>query len=253
MYHSVTFGDKNSWDDWRLVPSSRPLFNPPAQKVTTLDIPGGDGVIDLSQSLTGYPVYQNRTGSIEFIVMNDFKPWHMAYSDIMDYLHGQKLRAVLEDDPEYFYEGRFTVNAWKSEKDWSRITIDYDVGPYKWSLLSSTDDWLWDPFNFQNGVIRPALFKNIAVTTVKRTVKLAADLFGRAPVCPQFFVTSSDKRGVHIRFVNPTLGLDETKLLTDGTIQFPEFVLFGNQGATLELWCDTGTGTVSVDFRVGRL
>ena len=66
-------------------------------------------------------------------------------------------------------------------------------------------------------------------------------------------MTSSDKRGVHIRFVNPTLGLDETKLLTDGTIQFPEFVLFGNQGATLELWCDTGTGTVSVDFRVGRL
>ena len=232
MYHSVTFGDKNSWDDWRLVPASRPLFNPPAQKVTTLDIPGGDGVIDLSQSLTGYPVYQNRTGSIEFIVMNDFKPWHMAYSDIMDYLHGQKLRAVLEDDPEYFYEGRFTVNAWKSEKDWSRITIDYDVGPYKWSLLSSTDDWLWDPFNFQNGVIRPALFKNITVTTAKKTVKLAADLFGRAPVCPQFFVSSSDERGVHIRFVNPTLGLDETKLLTDGTIQFPEFVIFGDQGAT---------------------
>lgn len=131
MYHSVTFGDKNTWDDWRLVPASRPVFNPPAQKVKTLEIPGGDGVIDLSQSLTGYPVYQNRTGSIEFIVMNDFKPWHMAYSDIMDYLHGQKLRAILEDDPEYFYEGRFVVNAWKSEKDWSRITIDYDVGPYE--------------------------------------------------------------------------------------------------------------------------
>ena len=178
MYHSITIGGKNTWDDWRLVPASRPVFNPPAQKVKTLEIPGGDGVIDLSQSLTGYPVYQNRTGSIEFIVMNDFKPWHMAYSDIMDYLHGQKLRAVLEDDPEYFYEGRFTINVWKSEKDWSRITIDYDVGPYKWSVLSSTDDWLWDPFNFQNGVIRPAVFKDIAVTEEIRAVKLAALLFG---------------------------------------------------------------------------
>ena len=74
MYHSITIGGKNTWDDWRLVPASRPVFNPPAQKVKTLEIPGGDGVIDLSQSLTGYPVYQNRTGSIEFIVMNDFKP-----------------------------------------------------------------------------------------------------------------------------------------------------------------------------------
>lgn len=253
MYHSITFGDKNTWDDWRLVPSSRPLFNPPAQKVKTLDIPGGDGLIDLSQALTGYPVYQNRTGSIEFIVMNDFKPWHTAYSDIMDYLHGQTMRAILEDDPEYFYEGRFTVNAWKSEQHWSRIVIDYSVGPYKWSVLSSIDDWLWDPFNFQNGVIRAKFFKNIAVTTATTTRRLAATLFGRAPVCPNFIVTSTARRGIHIRFVNSQLGLDVTKLLPDGTIQIPEFVFFGDQGATIYLWCDSGSGTVSIDFRQGRL
>ncbi len=253
MYHSVTFGDKNTWDDWRLVPSSRPLFDPPAQKVKTLDIPGGDGVIDLSQALTGYPVYQNRTGSMEFIVMNDFKPWQTAYSDIMDYLHGQTMRAVLEDDPEYFYEGRFAVNAWKSEKDWSRIVIDYDVGPYKWTLLSSIDDWLWDPFNFQNGVIRPALFKNIAVTPSAKELNWDARAFGRAPVCPAFIVETSEGRGVHIRFVNRKLGLDITALLHDGILQVPEFVFFGDQGATVFLWCDSGSGTVSVDFRQGRL
>lgn len=253
MYHSITFGDKNTWNDWRLVPSSRPVFNPPAQKTKTLEIPGGDGVIDLSQALTGYPVYQNRSGSIEFIVMNDFKPWHMAYSDIMDYLHGQTMRAVLEDDPEYFYEGRFTINNWKSQKDWSRITIDYNVGPYKWSLLSSIDDWLWDPFNFQNGIIRPMLFKDIAVTTAKLTRRLEAVLFGRAPVCPRFIVSTTAGNGVHIRFVNPQLKLDITKLLFDGEVQIPEFVFFGNQGAIIDLWCDSGTGTVSVDFRQGRL
>ena len=253
MYHSITFGEKNTWDDWRLVPSSRPVFNPPAQKVKTLDIPGGDGVIDLSQALTGYPVYQNRTGSIEFIVMNGFKPWHMAYSDIMDYLHGQTMRAVLEDDPEYFYEGRFTVNAWKSEKDWSRITIDYSVGPYKWSVLSSLDDWLWDPFNFQNGIIRTALFKDIAVTTDVKSRKLDAALFGRAPVCPRFDVSSTAGRGVYVRFVNSQLGIDISKLLPDGTIQIPEFVFFGTQDTTIYLWCDSGTGTVSIDFRQGRL
>lgn len=253
MYHSITFGEKNTWDDWRLVPSSRPVFNPPTQKVKTLDIPGGDGVIDLSQALTGYPVYQNRTGSIEFIVMNGFKPWHMAYSDIMDYLHGQTMRAVLEDDPEYFYEGRFTVNAWKSEKDWSRIVIDYSVGPYKWSVLSSLDDWLWDPFNFQNGVIRTALFKDIAVTTDVKSRKLDAALFGRAPVCPRFDVSSTAGRGVYVRFVNPQLGIDISKLLPDGTIQIPEFVFFGTQDTTIYLWCDSGTGTVSIDFRQGRL
>ena len=254
MYHSVTFGEKNTWDDWRLVPASRPVFNPPAQKVKTLDVPGGDGVIDLSQALTGYPVYQNRTGSMEFIVMNDFKPWQTAYSDIMDYLHGQKLRAVLEDDPEYFYEGRFTVNTWKSEKDWSRIVVDYSVGPYKWSRLSSIDDWLWDSFNFQNGVIRAAIFKNISVapSTITR-LPIDAKLLGRAPVYPRFIVSSTAGRGVHVHFINPQLGIDERKLLPDGTIQFPEFVFFGDQGVIIYFWCDSGSGTVSVDFRHGRL
>lgn len=253
MYHSVTFGDKNTWEDWRLVPSSRPVFNPPPQKIKTVDIPGGNGLIDLSESLTGYPVYENRTGSMEFIVMNDFKRWHIAYSDILDYLHGQTMRAILEDDPEYFYEGRFTVNQWKSEKDWSRIVIDYSVGPYKWSVLSSIDDWRWDPFNFQTGAILPILFRNLAVTTNVKEHRFRSELLGKAPICPRFLVTSTAKRGVKARFINHALGIDETKLIPDGTVQIPEFVFFGNQGAIISLWCDSGTGTVSIEFRQGRL
>lgn len=253
MYHSVTFGEKNTWDDWKLVPTSRPLFNPPAQKVKTLEIPGGDGVIDLSQSLTGYPVFQNRTGSMEFVVLNGFKPWHMAFSDIMDYLHGQVMRAVLEDDPEYYYEGRFAVNSWKSDKDNSKITIDYDVGPYKWSLQSSTSDWLWDPFNFQNGVIGTAKFTNIGLTTEQKEIRFDAELLGKAPVCPTFSVRTSEMRGVHIRFLNPRLGIDSTKVLPEGENQFPEFVFYGDLGATIYLWLDAGDGKVSIDFRRGRL
>ena len=39
---------------------------------------------------------------------------------------------------------------------------------------AALDQWLWDPFNFQNGVIQAALFRNIAVTTeMKEIVRLA--------------------------------------------------------------------------------
>lgn len=253
MYHSITFGDKNTWDDWRLVPASRPVFNPPAQKTKVIDIPGGDGVIDLSQALTGYPIYQNRTGSIEFIVMNDFRAWQVAYSEIMDYLHGQSMRAVLEDDPEYFYEGRFVVNSWKSEKDWSRITIDYDLNPYKWALQSSTDEWLWDPFNFQNGVIQSTLFREVSITTAQTEIQVPQAFYGRAPVCPNFIVQSTAGKGVYVRFVNTQLGVDMTKLLSDGTTRIPEFTFHGGKGSTIYLWCDGGTAIVSIDFNQGRL
>ena len=73
MYHSINFGNKNTWDDWKIVPASRPVFKSPALKKKTIEIPGADGFIDLSESLTGYPVYSNREGSFEFVVMNDFK------------------------------------------------------------------------------------------------------------------------------------------------------------------------------------
>ena len=79
MYHSITFGDRNTWDDWHLIPSTRPLFNPPDAKTHYVDIPGANGQLDLIESLTGYPLYENRTGSIEFYVANGYEDWAVLY------------------------------------------------------------------------------------------------------------------------------------------------------------------------------
>lgn len=131
MYHSVTFGNKNTWDDWFLIPSSRPVFNPPEVKTNYLEIPGSDGVLDLTAALTGSPNYSNRIGSFEFIVDNGHKEWFEIYSEISNYLHGQVMKAILEDSPDYYYEGRFSVKEWKSDPTHSLITIDYNVDTYK--------------------------------------------------------------------------------------------------------------------------
>lgn len=154
MYHSITIGEKNTWDDWHLIPTSRPLFNPPSVKTHLVDIPGGDGVLNLTYALAGRPTFNNRTGSWTFVVQNGFMDWATLYSEIMVYLHGKTLRAVLEDDPAYYYEGLFFVNQWKSDKDYSQIVIEYNVDPYKRKIRSAGEDWLWNTFNFETGVIR---------------------------------------------------------------------------------------------------
>lgn len=158
-YHSINIGNdtvgyKNTWDDWHIVPTSRPLVPPPEVRTSYIDIPGGDGSLDLTEALTGRPTYQNRTGSWEFIVMNGYQQWQVLYSDIMAYLHGRQFRAILDDDPNYYYEGRFWVISWQSPKDWSRITIGFNVKPYKMDLRRSDENWLWDPFNFEDGIVR---------------------------------------------------------------------------------------------------
>lgn len=150
--YSVTT-DRNTWDNWRIVPTSRPVFAPPAPKTNYTEVPGANGKLDLSQILTGYPLYSNRTGSIEFIVMNDFRHWQTAYTDIMTTIHNKKLFCVYEEDPEYFYVGRWSVQSWTTGNDHSKIVLAYDLEPYKWRLYDSNDAWLWDPFNFYTGVI----------------------------------------------------------------------------------------------------
>lgn len=252
MYHSIIFGDKNTWDDWHIIPASRPVFSVPQLKSRIIDIPGGNGSIDLSTALTGYPVFQNREGSFEFIVENGYGEWYDRYSEIMAYLHGKYMRAYLEDEPDYFYEGRFTVNEWRSEKDWSRIVIDYNVKPYKYYIHTSLEDWIWDTFNFQNGVILSNSFKNILVTSTWLSYTFTNDFYGNAPVCPIFTVSALNGAGMDIRLVCHDINLDVNKRFPNGTSQLPEFIFYGSR-ITLYFKCVTDTGKVSIDFRKGKL
>lgn len=142
IYHSVIFGDKNTWDDWHLIPSSRPIFAVPSQKVVTVDVPGANGVIDLSTALTGKPLFNNREGSFEFIVMLDpsYGTWIERYTELLNYLHGKTMHIILEDDPEWYYNGRVTIDAWDSPSDGSgsTVSISYSVEPYKYKISDPT-------------------------------------------------------------------------------------------------------------------
>lgn len=241
MYHSIFFDSWNTYDDWHIVPTSRPLFAPPALKTTTLSIPGANGVIDLSDSLTKYPVFENRKGSIEFHVLNGYGEWYERYSTISNLLHGQKMRAILEDELDYYYTGRFTVNAWKSEKDRSKITINYEVEPYKYLVRSSLDF---------------GIYSNIGVDEQSETVvTFTKETYGYAPICPKFIVETSQRDPIYLRFENPTLGIDINNLvLNPGATILPEVIFYGPQVTchfTMEERADQGV--VSIDFHKGSL
>lgn len=299
MYHSIKFYNgttyKDAYKDWGLVPETRPLVVPPEPKTKYLEIPGANGQLDLSEILTGYPVFNNREGEWTFYVLNDYplessslnernlvldtsmartsggaqsyttgvspymfsdygrmlyygnttdyitvsfqysttgassgngssvviqpqlnssinglppknvstadstgryvssfrlnssqanssynpfrliiklnnvangakltvsdckveygntatswkkapedphtEPWQERYTSIMSYLQGKRLKAVLDDDPEYYYVGRFYLSEWSSEETYSKVTISYNVEPYKKTCYETT-------------------------------------------------------------------------------------------------------------------
>ena len=247
MYHSITFGDKNTWEDWHLIPSSRPVFNPPTQKTTYVSIPGSDVVIDLSEIHTGYPAYEYRTGSFEFIVDNGHEDWSILYSEIMNYLHGKRMKAILEDDPGYYYEGRFSVKGWKSEHHNSKITIDYYVAPYKYEVQSSTEDWEWDTLDFRSGIIRE--YGNIRVTVDEPvTLKIEPNSMRTIPTIIVSYDDKAINSGMSVTYNNKTVNLRH------GNNVISDLVITEDLN-TLVFTADSqrSEGLISVDYRGGSL
>lgn len=267
--HSVNFGLKNTWDDWHLVPSSRPVIAMPELKTQYVDIPGADGHLDLSEALTRYPVYENREGNLEFIVMNGYGDWSARYSEIADYLHGRTMQVILEDDPGYYYEGRLFVEDWSSPSDgtWSTISIGYNLQPYKMSISTATEDWLWDPFDLEQGIIQPIYFRNIEFNQSDEwtTIEFEAGTIGRKVVVPTI-TAAFPMSGLEldIRIVNPEIDFDKTVNLHttgsggSGTRYVTDSTSFALSSINPTNRCrlmykGSGNGSFSIDFRTGRL
>lgn len=157
--HTVSFGDvsnsefqvyANTWTDWHLIPSSRPAIANPTIVTKFIEIPGADGMLDLTTYLTGRPVYGQRQGSLSFIIDNDHEHWETIRMNMVRILHGKRLKVRLDDNPEWYYEGRFTVGNLESGSDHSNISITYQLDPYKFKIRDEgSTPMLWDPFNFE--------------------------------------------------------------------------------------------------------
>ena len=241
MYHSIKFireedidnlgeqGDinpfiKDTYSDWYLVPTTRPSVNPPQNKTNFIDIPGADSQLDFSTVLTGYPVYNDREGSWTFMLEHDIchREWNDIYSEIMDWIQGERMCCILEDDQSWYYTGRFYVSDLKSEQKYTTITITYKLEPYKKpSFIFMTDvksDWIWDYFDFEEGILTFDIVEGITVDSdeyvdvIFRQLKTMDEwyyCFGRQPVIPTIIITNEDQNGIDIKFKNNSLNKPE--------------------------------------------
>ena len=206
MYHSITFGSSsneigydnslqkwvlrgiNSWDHWFLIPTKRPDIALPGVTTNYADIPGRDGSLDLSDAMTGRPVYTDRTGTIEFLVMNDKRndsstfngTWADLRNNIVQYLHGKTRFMTAESEPDYYYSGRFAVDSWSSESDYSHITISYRLRPFKKHIINIFYEGLTDLSNL--AVYGNSINRAIGPAAYSAGIPLVATLTGGSAV-----------------------------------------------------------------------
>lgn len=276
--HSINFWDpktdpvfnadhdpwQNTWELLKLIPSSRPVINPPPVKTSSIEVIGANSLIDLTEVPRGFPTFQNRTGSLEFYVDNSDPSydWADAYNQAKLYFHGKRLRIYLTDDPASYYEGRFSVNSWKSDKNISKITLDYDLDPFALAMFSTLEEWLWDPFDFLNMNIpnaRQEDFRNLSVPAGETEAHVAygADIIGAMPVCPTFYVTDSDASGMTVTVYNSYNQKWSNSVTVYNTgaegFQDPLITLSTPSPGSETFIYFSGAGKLSIDFRPGRL
>ena len=140
--HSITFynkdlgGAKHSWRDFHLIPSSRPFIAMPEPKTAIITIPGTNKRIDITEHLAPTLLYEKRTGDWSFIIVHDlWKSWSEAFETIAQFIHGQSITVTLDDDKLYSYTGTLTISNYQPEKEYSTITIHYELD-YEPSVLS---------------------------------------------------------------------------------------------------------------------
>lgn len=125
----VLFGEKHSWRDYGLFLTDKIDTGTPEPKLTTYDVQGADGVLDLTEATTGEVKYGNRTITMPFAFRTK---WHeAALSALRQKLHGKVLDIVLDEDPEYFWHGRLSVVPGESTPNSMQVTITCDAEPYK--------------------------------------------------------------------------------------------------------------------------
>lgn len=227
----IKFDNYNTYTDFKLYIQSIEITEAEAKR-TTIDIPGSDGELDFSTVLTGDIKFKNRKLNIELSNLKG-KIYFQEYSRIQNALHGKKMKIILSKDKNFFYYGTVNVSAFKTEKGIRSIKISCDVEPYKYDINSSLDDWLWDPFNFENGIINYT--KDIKVEGKRKVT-----IYGRRKkIIPN--ITCDNKLQVIFNSNTYNLLPGIQRILN---IEICEGI------NTLEF---VGNGTVSIEYRGGSL
>lgn len=242
MIYGTTFiNDENirhTYKDWELLQVGPAIVSPPKVQTYYISVPGRDGDLDYTTALDGNVHYQSREFSVTLKCVSGRDNLKSMYSALLNFLHGRKLRAICDDDPNYYWEGRFEVNEPKWTKKgvggfWT-VEIEGHVDPYKYNINTSMGEWLWDPFVFETDIAWD--YKDIEVDQYQEIVVVASVM----PTTPIFRLSAA------MRLV---VDGGAEYLLPAGDSTIPGLILTD----TKKSFVFYGNGEVTIGFRGGSL
>ena len=215
----IMFNDIHSFHDLNLILSAVEIF-PAVPKTVYVDIPGADGALDLTEAL-GEVKYSDRTHKFTFTMnpAGDLSEaaWEAKKTEVSNCLNGLACRITLDKDPAYYWQGRCSVDSYKSNKRLRQFVVVARVRPYKLK---------------QNETVA-----NFSLSSTAKTVSIKNS---RRSVCPLITCTNANTK---IVFNGNTFNFNAGQQ-QNLNIRFIE----GNNQVTI-----SGTGQVTFTYQEGDL
>lgn len=227
----------NTLEDWGLAVGNTDYIGEPIMEQVLIDVPYRSGVIDLSEAITGYPVFKTRALSFYMGGIRERLSWDTIISDLRNKIEGKMCKITLDNDPNFYWQGRVFISDYSRIRKLGTFNISVpNADAYKYEQKTSNEPWEWDPFSFVNGVIR-----SIGEITVSGEESVLIP-YGYMIVSPEFIVADS----ANLEVTDGT----HTHELVNGRNRFPDIKVNGKTETTLTF---TGNGKVTIVYRGGSL
>jgi hypothetical protein len=193
-------------------------LSPAEQKTNFVDIPGGDGSLELSTVLTdGIPKYKDRTLTVTLECSAGTRlTRESTIKAMINQLDGMSLDIKLPDDTAHYITGLVHVAREYNDLAHAAVTLTAICKPWKWATAE----------------------KQASLTVGNETKTLTLTNSGRRPVVPTLIV-SGPPIPLEFEYNGATISL------TPGTYQWPELLLTpGSHTLTV-----TGNGGLIVKYR----
>lgn len=136
--YACTINGKHTYYYYGLYVTNTAPIAPPEVRTQYIEVPGRNGNLDLTDALTGRPVYGDREITLELGGKKPAHEWPRFFSRFLADVHGKKVKIIFDNDPHCYYVGRAVVSgAYERGNEIATFSVSITAEPYKYSIFDT--------------------------------------------------------------------------------------------------------------------